>query len=231
MNISLSFLNYNSYDYIVKQLSLDYFTMSNNIINEIIIQDDCTDDYNNLKLLEKENIKVFQNTKRLKPLLSRIEILKNCNNDWVLLMDSDNFLDKNSFDNLFKVLTELKDNTIYSPDFARPAFNYKKYSNTVIDFDFAKKEINQDTFQAFLNTGNYLVPKQNYLKIAEKIEQEYHEHMIEVMYYNFLWLKNGNYIKCVENYEYDHTMRGDSFSRRCEHDWRPIFKSIKDKFE
>jgi hypothetical protein len=77
MNISLSFLNYNSYDYIIKQISLDYFTISNGIIDEIIIQDDCSDDFTKLKSLETNNIKIFQNSKRLRPLLSRLESIKN----------------------------------------------------------------------------------------------------------------------------------------------------------
>ena len=64
MNISLGFLNYNSFSYIEKQLEKDYFTMSNGIINEIVIQDDFSDhDYDKLKKRETENVKVFQNEK------------------------------------------------------------------------------------------------------------------------------------------------------------------------
>jgi glycosyltransferase involved in cell wall biosynthesis len=72
--------------------------MSGGLIDEIVIQDDCSEDYDLLKPHESENVRLFKNEKNLSPLLSRVNLVKNCKNDWVLLMDSDNFLEKNCFD-------------------------------------------------------------------------------------------------------------------------------------
>jgi len=210
MNITLGFLNFNSLSYIKKQLERDYFKLSNGIINEIVIQDDCGgDDFEFLKKEETSNIKVFQNEKRIKPLLGRINLINNCSNDWVLLMDSDNFLDKNSFDVLFKNL-DFKENTIYAPDFARPQFNYKGVSGTTLDLNLVKN--NLAYLMCFLNTGNYLIPKKTYLSVASNIDKKFTEYTMEVFYYNYLWLSNNNLIKCVQGFEYDHTMREDCFS-------------------
>ena len=224
MNISLGFLNYNSFSYIEKQLENDYFTMSNGIINEIVIQDDFSDhDYDKLKKRETENVKVFQNEKRIKPLLGRINLLNNCTNDWVLVMDCDNFLDKNSFSALFKNL-EFKENTIYAPDFARPKFNFKTISDFNLDLNLVKN--NLQFLLCFLNVGNYLVPKKRYLEVAKNIDYKFVEYTMEVLYYNYLWLSSGNFIKCVKGYEYDHAMRDDCFSYSNDKNFNDIFQTL-----
>ncbi len=86
MKISLAFTTYNSYSYIMKQLDRDFFTMSEGLIDEIVIQDDCSEDYDLLKPHESENIRLFKNEKNLSPLLSRVNLVNNCKNDWVLLL-------------------------------------------------------------------------------------------------------------------------------------------------
>lgn len=224
MNVTLGFLNYNSFSYIEKQLKKNYFNLSNGIINEIIIQDDCSEnDFEKLKSIETENIKVFQNEKRIKPLLGRVNLLNNCSNDWVLLMDSDNFLDVNSFNSLFSDLN-FNDNTIYAPDFARPKFNFKTISDFNLDFNLVKN--NLQFLLCFLNVGNYLVPKKRYLEVAKNIDYKFVEYTMEVLYYNYLWLSSGNFIKCVKGYEYDHTMRDDCFSYSNDKNFNDIFQTL-----
>jgi len=100
MSYTLAFTTYKSSQYILRHLQNDYFKMSNNLIDEIIIQDDHTEDYSILKPYETDRIKIFQNEKRLLPLLSRVNLLNNCKNDWVILMDSDNFPTQKTFDTL-----------------------------------------------------------------------------------------------------------------------------------
>lgn len=209
MKYSLAFTTYKSSKYIIQQLEKNYFNLSNNKISEIIIQDDYSEDYNILQSYSKENIKIFQNSKNLSPLLSRINLVNNCSNDYVLLMDSDNFLDKNSFSTINEL--ELNENTIYCPEFARPNFNYNKFSNITIDSTFAKNNIDDITLQIFLNTGNYLVPKKTYLETCKLIDEQFAYFTVDVVYFNFLWLSKKNTLKCVKDFHYDHTIRGDSY--------------------
>lgn len=230
MNITLGFMNYNSFSYIERQLANDYFTLSNGIINEIVIQDDCSvDDFEKLKKLQTSNVKVFQNEKRLKPLLGRINLVNNCSNDWVIIMDSDNFLDRKSFEVLTPYLNSLRENIIYCADYARPEFSYKYISNALLDFKTVRQHIAR--LSCFLNTGNYLVNKKRYLEIANQIDPSYAEYTLEVMYYAYLWLKNGNYLKCVENFEYDHTMRDDCFSLTNDRSHNEIFQRLCNLFQ
>jgi|688.fasta_scaffold120745_5 glycosyltransferase involved in cell wall biosynthesis len=212
MKISLAFTTYNSYSYIMKQLDRDFFTMSEGLIDEIVIQDDCSEDYDLLKPHECENIRLFKNEKNLSPLLSRVNLVNNCKNDWVLLMDSDNFLEKNCFDKIKEL--ELNDEVTYCPDFARPNFGFKVFSNVLMDMEFVKPKIPNLDMQIFLNTGNFLINRNNYLKVAEKIDESFAHWAVDVIYFNYLWLSSGYKLFCIKDYEYDHTLRGDSYWAR-----------------
>jgi len=65
--------------------------------------------------------------------------------------------------------------------------------------------------QIFLNTGNYFVPKNKYLKLKSQIDEQFAYYTVDVVYFNMLWLKNNNKLMCVKDYEYDHIMRDDSY--------------------
>ena len=220
MKISLAFTTYNSYTYILKQLERDFFTMSGGLIDEIVIQDDFTEDYNLLKPYECENIKIYQNEKNLSPLLSRVNLVRNCKNDWVLLMDSDNFLEKNCFDKIKEL--DLDSEVTYCPDFARPNFGFKVFSNVLMDMEFVKPKIPNLDMQIFLNTGNFLINRENYLNVSKKIDESFAYWAVDVIYFNYLWLSSGYKLFCIKDYEYDHTLRGDSY-------WARIGEKSKDK--
>jgi glycosyltransferase involved in cell wall biosynthesis len=219
MNISLGFTTWNSAEWIKKQIiNNNYFELSDGLIDEIIIQDDCSADYEGLKPYETDNIKVFQNEKHLSPLLSRKNLVTNCKNEWVLVMDCDNFLYKtvSSGLNCFDVIKSLNFNltdTIYCPGFIHH-WGYRELCNKRIDLNFVQTHFDSKEFYLpiFLNTGNYLVPKAEYLKTCELIDLQYLYATVDVIYFNFLWLKQNNVLHCIENYEYEHTFRQDSYT-------------------
>lgn len=209
MKYSLAFTTYNSSKYIISQIERNYFEMSNNRVDEIIIQDDFSEDYSILQKCIQPNIKIFQNEKNLSPLLSRINLLQNCSNDYVLLMDSDNFLDKRSFDKINNL--KFEENVIFCADWARPYFNFKQFSDIEMDLEFVKKHIEDTNLKILLNTGNYFVPRKRYLEISQLIDPSFAYFTVDVIYFNYLWLKENNKLKCVKDYEYDHTFRNDSY--------------------
>ena len=67
MNISLAFTTYNSAQFIENQLDKGYINASNGLIDEIVIQDDFTQDYVDLQKYKSNEVKVFQNEKHLSP--------------------------------------------------------------------------------------------------------------------------------------------------------------------
>lgn len=220
--ISLAFTTFNSSKYIIQQLEKNYFSMSNGLVDEIIIQDDYSEDYEILKRFSNEKIKLFRNEKNLSPLLSRVNLVENCKNDWILLMDSDNFLDQNSFDKIKNI--ELDETIIYCPDFARPNFQFKVLSDILLDMKYVKSKISDIYMQIFLNTGNFLVNRKKYLEVSKKIDNSFSHWAVDVIYFNYLWLSSGYKLFCVKDYEYDHTLRGDSY-------WMQIGEKSKSKLE
>lgn len=220
MNISLAFTTYFSSNYIIEQFKRDYFSLSDHLIDEIVIQDDRSDDYEILKKFSSDRVRVYQNNENLSPLLSRVNLVNNCKNDWIILMDSDNFLEKNCFDKIKEL--ELNNEIIYCPDYARPNFGFKVFSNVLMDMNFVKPKIQNSDIQIFLNVGNYLVNKNNYLKVAKRIDRSFAHWAVDVIYFNYLWLSSGYKLFCIKDYEYDHTIRGDSY-------WMQIGEKSKDK--
>jgi len=215
MNYSLAFTTYNSAEYMLRQLEKDYFKMSGGLVDEIVIQDDFTNDYNILIEKQTEKIKVFQNPKHTYPLLGRVNLLNNCKNDWVILMDSDNFLNEKSFETLNSFTPE--SGTIYVPGFAHPEFNFRsQYGDTTIDLKLAAERLGQpgvNWMDVLLNTGNFLVPRKEYLEVAKDIDPYFSACPYEVIYFNYLWLKSGRVLYCNKDYEYEHGIRSDSFWR------------------
>lgn len=217
MKLSLAFTTWNSASWIKQQLSRDFFSLSNNLIDEIIIQDDNSPDYAELTNHTTDKIKLYKNDENLSPLLSREKLVKNCKNDWILLMDSDNFLRKTSDfgKDCFEVIQNLdfNDNTIYCPGFkAHPL--YGNLCDQIIDLDFACTNFDDPAYymKVFLNTGNYLIPRKRYLDICKQIDKSYAHFTVDVVYFNYLWLKAGNKLHCVSNYEYDHNIRDGCYS-------------------
>ena len=213
MKYTLAFTTYNSFEYMKRQLDRDYFNLSDGILDEIVIQDDCSSDYARLRPFETPNVRIFQNSARLLPLLSRVELIKNCKNEWIILMDSDNFLTPKSFSYL-KNLTP-NSGTIYAPGLGYPNFDFKsQYSDVNVDLSLAANRVGQpgtNWMNVLLNTGNYLIPKSEYLSVSTMIDPNLPVCPCEVLYFNYLWLKSGRSIFCAADYEYIHTQRPDSF--------------------
>lgn len=216
--ITIGITTYNSANWVERQLSLDYLLHLKDLVDEIVIQDDCSEDFNLLKKYETKNIKIVTNKKNLSPLLNRVELLKNCKNDWVLLIDADNAINLKSDEgkNWIDVVKQFDFNdkkTIYSPGFVRHPM-YKNLINQKTDLDFWIKNFNNSLYYLpiFGNTGNYLVPRKEYLEISKQIDNKYNHVVGEVLYFNYLWLKNGNYIFCKKDFEYQHTIRDDGYT-------------------
>lgn len=216
--ITIGITTYNSAEWVIKQLQLDYFTHLTGIVNEIVIQDDCSSDYNTLKKFETNNIKIFTNKKNLSPLLNRKELVQNCTNEWVWLLDSDNSIQFTSQNgtSLIDILNSFDfsiTDTIYAPCFVNH-YGYKNLIDKKIDLYFAAANLNDPSFylKIALNTGNYLVPRTRYLDICKDINNLYAHYVGDVLYFNYLWLKNENFICFKKDFEYEHVIRDDGYT-------------------
>ena len=96
--------------------------ITDNRVSEIIICDDDSKDILELTQLliqiNSNKIKMYKNGKNLGCYLNKIEVISKCTNEWAILLDSDNVIEKDYIDTLYNI-QEWNANTIYHPCWAK----------------------------------------------------------------------------------------------------------------
>jgi glycosyltransferase involved in cell wall biosynthesis len=211
MKISLAISTYNRFQFL--QEFLVGFTDTPNI-DEIIINDDCSADYEQLKQLDfPGKVKIYQNSTNLGALRNKIQAVSLCTNEWVILLDSDNTIGPGFIGKLMEIGNGygFSKKTIYCPEKAWPNYVFTKFKNLLITKRNVLKYIDDLDFQILLNTGNYFFNRDKYLEIAQRIEPDYNPYGCDVIYFNHLWLLEGYTMYVLENLEYEHRVHDESF--------------------
>lgn len=195
-------------------------------ITEIVIVDDCSDEriYNNLVFMCNgiEKVKIFRNEKNLGCYHNKRRAVELATNPFVILFDSDNILTTKYLD---AIPNTLSSKTIYQPEFARPHFNFTKYSNHYFDRTIAKNYCVQDTFTTMLNAMNFLVNREEFLKVFDTTKDE--PWTADSIYFNYLWLKEGNCIYVTPGMQYDHLVHNGSHYKNNVHKTGNFFNEVK----
>lgn len=192
--ISLAITTYNRCELLLESFKR---VLDNDFVSEIIIVDDCS----NLRLFKcmegllpnNHKIKLFRNETNLKPFLNKIEAVKKCTNDWVILFDSDNIID-NDFIEVVKNLKKEED-TIYLPE-----MTYDTHKNIVSDFrgfgELTKSNAKTDQkTMLFMGISNYLINKNKYLEVVKN--KDVNCYASDTIYASYLWLLAGYKIKTL----------------------------------
>lgn len=174
-------------------------------------------------LMPKSNkIQLYSNPFNVGMAINKMRAVKMSTNEWVILFDSDNVLDKNYLDALEKH-SQWITNVIYCPEFARPNFDYSdifSVEDYTIDFSLGRKNIDQ-----FLNTCNYVVHRDTYLK-NWKENKDVGE--ADTIWHNYNHLKNHGCLWVVPGMEYEHRVWKESGWMRNRTGNLKRFKEIKD---
>lgn len=198
--ISLCIPNFNRYD-----LLLDSFlgVLGDDRISEIIISDDASDPaiYDRLQQFAKgiPKIKLFRNAENVDCYENKMISLTYATNPYCILFDSDNSLAKDYIDKLFEI--QNWDKSAYLPSFAMPHFDYRKFENKLVTKENIHNFINDVTFQTALNTANYFVDKDFYIKCWDG---NINPHTSDSIYMNYLLLNNGGSLYIVPELYYNH---------------------------
>lgn len=192
-------------------------------ISEIIICDDKSKDLMQLKSyiskIPTTKIKIFENDKNLGCYHNKINTVKKCTNDWCILLDSDNIIEKDYIDKLFAI-EKWDDTTIYSP--SRPItfpgqpsvmLDYRGYSNKYITKDIYLHDFNDPKFLCLINNCNYFVPTKNFVECMLPYEKQYNRNYIDCLDSAVLftdWLTNNNKIFVVNGLTYKHRLHPNS---------------------
>lgn len=200
-NISVCYTNYNRVE-----LLLDSFENIYDVdeITEIVVSDDHSEK-DNFELLEKyfehfPKVKHFRNDINLDCYFNKHRAIKLASNDWCCLWDSDNTFGFDYINRLFQI-QGWDENTAYLPSFAAPHFDYRRFEGLEITKENVANYINDPTCSTMLNTMNYFVNRNFYMKCWDG---DFNPYNCDSIYMNYLWLKNGGKLYVVPGLTYQH---------------------------
>ncbi len=205
------------YDSFLKIYLEEY--LQNELINEIIITDENGNDIEKIKQKYPDNPKLIlvKNENKLGPFLNKFKACKLANNEWIVLIDSDNFADKNYFlvaKNYINENIDNQKNIILAPSFAKPNFNYSQFSGIVFKNGYFKDNKNiQHSSTTLMNTGNYVINKYliSNLNVENEINNILQSSACDVIYFNTLLFEQLDLnLHVVPNLEYNHVVHNGS---------------------
>ncbi len=221
---SLCIPTMNRFDSFLKENLKKY--LKNKYINEIVICDENGEDIRkiNEEFPNNDKLKLFINEKRLGPFLNKIKACQKAKNEWLVLMDSDNFADVNYFKtvNNYVLNKNLQKTTILSPCWAKPRFNYSHLSGEIFkkgnfekiknkEKNLSKEYVNSQTL---MNTGNYVLNKYiiDNLDLTNEINNLQFSHSCDVIYMNTLFFEQYDTMELhvLENLHYSHVVHDGS---------------------
>jgi hypothetical protein len=213
------------FDTFLKVNLLKYLEDKN--IDEIIICDETGNDVDKINKYFPNNpkLRLFKNETRLGPFSNKLKACSLAKNEWIALIDSDNFADTDYFsrakDYIKSVIGEQK-NIILAPSKANPNFDYSHLNGFIYKRgSFYKNKMNENTLKrpknvdsgVLMNTGNYVINKYmidniNLQNESDKISSSY---CCDVIYFNTLLFEQLNLnLHVVANLEYNHVVHGGS---------------------
>lgn len=228
--ISLAIPFYNTSNYFLDCIK---YSLDNEFVSEIVVNDDCSTEYewNNLNeivnSLNVSKIKIYRNKLNLGPFRNKYHTVGMCSNSWVYLLDSDN----HPFENSYALIQDVSDENpliIYSPQHLYCKNDNVEHYEVISDYNFkydligieeTKDMIFKKTkwFDWFFNSGNYIVNRDTYLKALEDSYQDTNTILLEAdtaASFYFL-LKYGVKFKVIENFGHHHRLRTDSTWNVC----------------
>lgn len=224
--ISLCVPTWNRFDFTIRCFEQ---VLKDDRIQEIIISDDNSNDgsFESLEhyYADVPNVFVYQNKDRLKVHGNKMRAINHALGDWCILFDSDNIITKDYLDKIYE--QEWSSDTILQPSFAKPHFDYRGLVG-VYDADNTKNNIQRPLFECMLNTQNFFVNRESYLKVWE---DQADINGADSIYFNYLWLQSGRKIKVVEGLEYEHVVHRGSFYESVAEDSVPKALNIVDKIK
>lgn len=201
--------------------------INNDYINEIIITDENGNDIEKINTFFPNNKKLIliKNEYKLGPFLNKLKACKLAKNEWIVLIDSDNFANTDYFitaQNYIKNVIKDQKNVILAPSKAKPNFDYSHLSgfiykngcfktNLIKENSLIKKH--NTVSSTLMNTGNYVINKYliNNLNINNQIHNINQSSSCDVIFFNILLFQQLDLnLHVVNNLEYDHVVHDGS---------------------
>lgn len=224
-SISLAIPFYNTSKFFLDCIK---YSLDNQFVSEIVVNDDCStpEEWKNLNILvetlDSKKIKIFRNDKNVKAFRNKYITVTKCTNEWVYLLDSDNYPFENNYD-ILKEVDQTLEYICYSPCKLFCKYDHQDEYQTISDYSFkydligieeSKDAIFKKTkwFDWFLNTGNYFFNKNFYLN---SLKEAFLNESVPLLDADtaaafYFWLKNDGQFKIIQNLSHNHRLRNDS---------------------
>lgn len=181
-------------------------------VSEIVIVDDASDWglFTDLKKIcdGLEKVKLYRNLTNqdcYRNKQTAISFSDN-NTDGCILLDSDNKIGVDYLNRLYSI-SEWDANTIYTPSFASPTFDFRAYEGLLITKENVAEYIDKPLFETMLNAANYFVHPFMYLEVWDGTKDPVTSDSI-FQCYN--WLLDGKSIYVVPGLTYQHKVHEGS---------------------
>lgn len=211
----------------------------NEYIDEIIIIDENGNDVKKIIEYYPNNKKLIlvKNEKILGPFLNKLKACKMAKNEWIALIDSDNFADENYFVVAKKYIDNNiheEKNIILAPSFAKPNFNYSQFSGLILNKNYFKHDKNiQSSVGVLMNTGNYVINKYliDNLNIENELNNISESSSCDVIYFNTLLFEQLDLnLHVVPRLEYDHVVHNGSIYKNTHNQYSHFAEIIYNRF-
>lgn len=181
-------------------------------ISEIVILDDHSDTkvWDELRRTipdDNERLKLYRNNHNLGCYHNKREVIHIATNPWVILFDSDNVLNKQYIDTIWNLQPTWDPKVLLQPEFAKPHFDFRKYSDELIWARNVGKFVNDPTFTTMLNAMNYFINREEYLRTFEDRPEPW---TADSLLQNYNWLAHGNGIYVTPGLQYEHRVHDGS---------------------
>jgi hypothetical protein len=237
--VSLCIPTLNRYDAFLSKNIREY--LKNDRIEEIVICDENGEDIEKiLKNFTDSRIRLYKNESLLGPFRNKIKCCELSSNEWVCLIDSDNFAHEEYFSALEKYFIEESDSidefTIILPGFSKPNFDHRglgKLTITKENFSEISKGKNLNDILVMMNTGNYVINKKilSLLKLSDEKENIEKSDSCDVIYLSTLLMEQLPVkFKIVPEMWYDHTVHEGSIYIEKHREYLDFNKKIIERF-
>lgn len=242
MKISLCIPTFNRFDPFLRMYLPKY--IENPWIDEIVICDENGEDIRHIQAHFDDNtltkFVLMKNDTRLYAYRNKEKVVKMAKNDWICLMDSDNFAPISYFEAWQSYIDEhgCETDRVYMP--IQTITSMKENEDCSIGFDFSEHlnmtydnsnigEYDIEKMGCFLNTGNYIFHRSNFDTVFyDKTYQDLLNdiYAVDVVFKNALMMAKGVKFSVVPNMRYYHIVHGGSFFLNHERQSRRHLPSI-----
>lgn len=218
--ISVAIPHYNNTKFITSAIKP---LINDDRIDEIVICDDNSSDKKYLiKIIndfKSSKIKLQFNNTNLGCYHNKIKTVSYCKNDWTILLDSDNIIQKNYIDQLFNI-KDWDNSVIYCPEISKtfpgeqsPFLIYSEFKDTTIDLNYAFENKNNQNFKVLTNTCNYFLPVKRFLQVMDPLKNNFNRDTMDCLDSAIIfkdWLISGNTFFVVNKLFYHHRLHPNS---------------------